>query len=82
MGKPGKVRKLEKVQKKVLSSSGTNVQVGSGWKPVMIGLWYVDTFCAVAVRNAMPPSALRKRILDQAEGFAHLVAAQAYYAAV
>lgn len=25
--------KLEKVQKKVLSSSRTNVHVGSGWKP-------------------------------------------------
>jgi hypothetical protein len=41
------VRKLEKVQKKVLFSSGTNVHVGSGWKPEMIGLWYVDTFWAV-----------------------------------
>ena len=39
--------KLEKVQKNVLSSSGTNVHVGSGWKPVRIGLLNVETFCAM-----------------------------------
>ena len=39
--------KLEKVQKNVFSSSGTNVHVGSGWKPVKIGLLNVDTFCAI-----------------------------------
>lgn len=39
--------KLENVQKKVLSSSGTNVHVGSGWKPVKIGLLNVETFCAI-----------------------------------
>lgn len=39
--------KLENVQKNVLSSSGTNVHVGSGWKPVKIGLLKVETFCAM-----------------------------------
>jgi len=41
------VMKLEKVQKNVLSSSGTKVHVGSGWKPVRIGLLNAETFCAM-----------------------------------
>lgn len=39
--------KLEKVQKNVLSSSGTKVHVGSGWKPVKIGLLNVEIFCVM-----------------------------------
>jgi hypothetical protein len=47
MGKPGNVRKEENVQKNVLLSSATKVQVGSGWKPGSIGLLKVETFWAV-----------------------------------
>jgi hypothetical protein len=32
------MRKLDVVQKNVLFHSGTNVQVGSGWKPLKMGL--------------------------------------------
>lgn len=31
--------KEEEAQKKVLSHSRTKMQLGSGWKPGMIGLW-------------------------------------------
>ena len=38
IGIPGKALKLEEAQKKVLSRSGTKIQLGSGWKPGNMGL--------------------------------------------
>ena len=63
MGRPGNVMKLENVQKNVLFSSGTKVHVGSGWKPLVIGLWYVETFwaeaCIVKSAAVMPATVVR-----------------------
>lgn len=42
MGIPGKALKLDEAQKNVSSHSGTNMQLGSGWKPGSIGLLKVE----------------------------------------
>lgn len=39
---PGKARKLDEAQKKVLSHSSTKMQLGSGWKPGRMGFSYVE----------------------------------------
>lgn len=42
MGIPGKALKLDEAQKNVSFHSGTNIQLGSGWKPGSIGLLKVE----------------------------------------
>lgn len=41
-GMPGKALKLEEAQKNVSFHSGTNIQLGSGWKPGSMGLKKVE----------------------------------------
>ena len=63
MGRPGKARKLDDAQNQVESNSGTNMQLGSGWKPLIMGFWKVE-FCAVANDAA---DALARRARRHAE---------------
>ena len=47
------MRKLEVTQKKVLFHSRTKVQLGSGWKPLKMGLLIVDASASAPLARSM-----------------------------
>ena len=63
IGMPGNALKLEEAQKKVLFQSGTNIQLGSGWKPGRMGLWYVEFETAWVNAMTAPAQATRDRLV-------------------